>query len=254
MAWNPEKYNEFKSLRFKPFFDLAALIADQPGMEVLDLGCGTGELTAMLAEKLAGAAVLGIDSSAEMLAEAAQFSKEGLRFKQQTIEEAIQPGKQWDLIFSNAALQWVDGHAQLFPAILDLVKPGGQVAIQMPCQNENLLNQLLLELAAEEPYSSVLQHWNRLSPVLTMDDYAQILFAQGGNAITVYQKVYPLVAKSHDDLYAFISGSALIPYFERLEGAVKEQFILAYKERIAARFPVMPALYAFKRILLYAQF
>ncbi len=254
MAWNPQKYNEFKSVRYKPFFDLAALIEDRPGMDVIDLGCGTGELTAMLADKLTNARVLGVDSSAEMLAEAALFRMEGLSFKQQTIEEALQKGKQWDLIFSNAAIQWVDHHEQLFPAILAGIKPGGQVAIQMPCQNENMLNQLLLQLADEEPYGSVLNNWNRLSPVLTMDDYAQLLFAHGGKEITVYQKVYPLIAGSHDDLYQFISGSALIPYFERLEGAVKEQFILEYKRRIAEQFPLLPALYAFKRIILYAQF
>lgn len=254
MAWNPEKYNEFKSVRYKPFFDLAALIEDRPGMEVIDLGCGTGELTAMLADKLTDARVLGVDSSAEMLEEAAQFGREGLGFEQQTIEEAVQAGKQWDLVFSNAAIQWVDHHQQLFPAILARIRPGGQVAIQMPCQQENVLNQLLLQLADEEPYSSVLNNWNRLSPVLSMDDYAQMLFVHGGRNITVFQKVYPLIANSHDDLYQFISGSALIPYFERLEGAVKEQFILEYKRRIAERFPQLPALYAFKRIILYAQF
>ena len=254
MAWNPEKYNEFKSVRYKPFFDLVAPIEDKPGMEVIDLGCGTGELTAMLAEKLTDAQVLGVDSSAEMLAEAAQFGKERLTFEQKTIEEVIQSGKKWDLIFSNAAIQWVDNHKQLFPAILGMLKPGGQIAVQMPCQKENILNQLLLQLVGEEPYSSVLSNWNRLSPVLSMDDYAQILFEHGGKEITVYQKVYPLIANSHDDLYQFISGSALVPYFERLEGVIKEQFILQYKRRITERFPLMPALYAFKRIILYAQF
>jgi trans-aconitate 2-methyltransferase len=254
MAWNPGKYNEFKSVRFKPFFDLAAHIVDKPGMEVIDLGCGTGELTAMLAGKLTDALVLGVDSSAEMLAEAGQFRKERLSFEQGTIEDQVNSGRKWDLVFSNAAIQWIDNHKQLFPVILNLVRPGGQVAIQMPCQNENLLNRILVQLAAEEPYSSVLQGWNRLSPVLSIDDYAQMLFACGGKDITVYQKVYPLIAQSHDDLYEFISGSALIPYFERLDGAVKEQFILEYKQRIGEQFPVIPALYAFKRIILYAQF
>lgn len=254
MAWNPGKYNEFKSVRFKPFFDLAAHIEDKPGMEVIDLGCGTGELTAMLAEKLTDARVLGVDSSAEMLAEAGPFRTEQLTFEQGTIESQVKSGKKWDLVFSNAAIQWVDNHKQLFPDILNLVKPGGQVAIQMPCQNENLLNRILRQLAAEEPYHSLLHSWNRSSPVLSMDDYAQILFAHGGKEITVYQKVYPLIAQSYDDLYDFISGSALIPYFERLGGAVKAQFIQAYKQRIRDSFPVIPALYAFKRIILYAQF
>lgn len=254
MAWNPEKYNEFKSVRFQPFFDLAALISDKPGMEVIDLGCGTGELTAMLAEQLTNATVLGVDSSAEMLAEAGAFRSDHVSFTQQTIEDALAVDRQWDLIFSNAAIQWLGNHEQLFPALLARLKPGGQVAIQMPCQEENKLNQLLYALAAEAPFHSVFEGWNRKSPVLSIDDYARMLFAQGGQDITVLQKVYPLIAQSQDDLFQFISGSALIPYLEKLEGPVKEQFVQTYKQRIAEAFPLMPALYAFKRILLYARF
>ncbi|PSK91948.1 methyltransferase domain-containing protein [Taibaiella chishuiensis] len=254
MAWNPGKYNEFKSVRFKPFFDLAALIEDRPGMEAVDLGCGTGEQTAMLAGQFADMHILGIDSSAEMLAEAESFRKTNVSFALQTIEQTITTGKQWDLVFSNAALQWVDNHEQLFPALLARLKPGGQVAIQMPCQEDNLLNRLLYALAGEEPFCTALQGWNRRSPVLSMDDYAQLLFAQGGQEITVLQKVYPLIAASHDDLFQFISGSALIPYLDRLEGPVRDQFVHTFRQRIAATFPVVPALYAFKRILLYAQY
>ncbi len=254
MAWNPGKYNEFKSVRFKPFFDLAALIEDRPGMEAVDLGCGTGELTAMLGTQLTDIRILGIDDAAEMLAEAEQFRKTNVSFALQSIQDTLASGQQWDLIFSNAALQWVDNHEQLFPALFARLKPGGQVAIQMPCQEDNLLNGLLYALAEEEPFRTALQGWNRRSPVLSMDDYAQLLFAQGGQEITVLQKVYPLIANSHDDLFQFISGSALIPYLERLEEPVKTQFVQAFQERIAATFPVVPALYAFKRILLYAQF
>lgn len=65
------------------------------------------------------------------------------------------------------------------------------------------------------------------------------------------QKVYPIIANDHDTLYNFISGSALIPYMEKLEGGQKELFIKTYKERIAESFPKLPAIYSFKRLLLY---
>ncbi|KIA93665.1 trans-aconitate methyltransferase [Flavobacterium sp. KMS] len=252
MAWNPEKYNEFKTLRYKPFFDLIAHIQDKPNMKVVDLGCGTGELTNMLSEKLTNPSVKGIDSSKEMLEKAKEFTS--IQFDQKTIEEQINTGEKWDLVFANASIQWVDNHEKLFPKIISLLNPDGQLAIQMPCQNENLLNQIVIELVQEEPYKSALNNWKRLSPVLTMDDYAQILFENGGTDIVIYQKVYPMIAKSHDELYEFILGSTLVPYFERLEGAIKEQFIKEFKKRIEKRFSKTPSLYAFKRILLYAKF
>jgi trans-aconitate 2-methyltransferase len=252
MAWNPEKYNEFKTLRYKPFFDLIVHIQDKPNMKVVDLGCGTGELTNMLSEKLTNPSVKGIDSSKEMLEKAKEFTS--IQFDQKTIKEQINTGEKWDLVFANASIQWVDNHEKLFPKIISLLKPDGQLAIQMPCQNENLLNQIVIELVQEEPYKSALNNWKRLSPVLTMDDYAQILFENGGTDIVIYQKVYPMIAKSHDELYEFILGSTLVPYFERLEGAIKEQFIKEFKKRIEKRFSKTPSLYAFKRILLYAKF
>jgi trans-aconitate 2-methyltransferase len=252
MAWNPEKYNEFKALRYKPFFDLAGHIVDKPNMKVIDLGCGTGELTNMLSERLTNPSVKGIDSSKEMLEKAKEFTT--IEFDQKTIEEQINTGEKWDLVFANASIQWVDNHEELFPKIISLLNPDGQLAIQMPCQNENLLNQIVIELVQEEPYKSALNNWKRLSPVLTMDDYAQILFENGGTDIIIYQKVYPMIANSHDELYEFILGSTLVPYFERLQGEIKDQFIKEFKNRIAKRFPKTPSLYAFKRILLHARF
>lgn len=252
MAWNPEKYNEFKTLRYQPFFDLVTHIQDKPNMKVIDLGCGTGELTNMLSERLTNPSVKGIDSSKEMLEKAKEFTS--IQFEQQTIEEQINTEEKWDLVFANASIQWADNHHELFPKIISLLNPDGQLAIQMPCQNENLLNQIVLELVQEEPYRTGLNNWKRISPVLTMDDYAQILFENGGMDIIIYQKVYPMIAKSHDELYEFISGSTLVPYFERFEESIKNQFIKEFKARIKKRFRKTPSLYAFKRILLYARF
>jgi trans-aconitate 2-methyltransferase len=252
MAWNPEKYNEFKTLRYKPFFDLTAHIMDKPNMKVIDLGCGTGELTHMLSKRLTNPSIKGIDSSKEMLEKAKEFTS--IQFDQKTIEEQINTGEKWDLVFANASIQWVDNHKELFPKIISLLNPEGQLAIQMPCQNENLLNQIVIELVQEEPYKTALNNWKRISPVLTMDDYAQILFENSGTDIIIYQKVYPMIANSHDELYEFILGSTLVPYFERLKGEIKEQFINEFKSRIEKRFSKMPSLYAFKRILLHARF
>ncbi|WP_426479934.1 methyltransferase domain-containing protein [Chryseobacterium sp. CBSDS_008] len=220
-------------------------------IKAIDLGCGTGEQTSILTEKFTGSTFLGIDSSAEMLEKSKKYENENLHFKLQTIEEAVPSDQKWDLIFSNAALQWTDDHETLFPKIIGSLSPGGQLAIQMPVQNENILNQILMQMVDEEPYASQLNHFKRDSPVLSMDDYAQILFDNGVQDIEIFQKVYPIIADDYEDLYTFISGTALLPYLERLEGEQKENFISEFKSRIVQRFTKYPAIYAFKRILMY---
>lgn len=251
MPWNPEVYNKFKDIRFKPFADLMDFVKPETTGKAIDLGCGTGEQSIFLAEKFLELDFLGVDSSAEMLAKSKAYERENLHFEQFSIEEVANSDKKWDLIFSNAALQWSDHHEELFPKLINLVDSGGQFAVQMPVQNENKLNKILHELVDEEPFKSFLKGWKRESPVLSMDEYAQILFDGGLEEIQVMQKVYPIIAQNHDELYDFISGSALIPYMERFQEDQKELFVTEYKKRIAKDFPKLPAIYAFKRIFLY---
>lgn len=253
MPWNPEVYNQFKSIRFQPFFDLMNLIEHKPNMQAVDLGCGTGEQTAILAERFEDAGFLGIDSSEAMLSAKPAVKTERLAFKQSSTEAWLQEVQTWDLVFSNAALQWSEDHKDLFQKLISKINPGGQLAIQMPYQPGNILNQLLAELAEEEPYKSQLKNWNRPSSVLTLDEYAQILFENGMKDIQLFQKVYPIIAEDSDTLFRFISGSALIPYLERLDESQGEIFQAAFKEKIARAFPKFPAIYAFKRLLIYGK-
>lgn len=253
MPWNPEIYNQFKNIRFKPFFDLADLIKDEKHMKAIDLGCGTGEQTAILTEKFPYATFIGIDSSSEMLEKSKTLENDRLHFQKATTEEILNRDENWDLIFSNAALQWSDDHQALFPKLISKLKPDGQLAIQMPYQPGNILNQILFEMADEEPFKSQLNNWNRPSAVLTIDEYAQILFENGIEELNLSQKVYPIIAEDHETLFNFISGSALIPYLEKLNDEEQKCFTAEFKDRIAENFPKLPAIYSFKRILMYGR-
>lgn len=253
MPWNPEIYNKFKNIRYQPFYDLADFITPVKGMKAIDLGCGTGEQTAILADKFKEADFIGVDSSAEMLEKSKALETDHLHFRKATTEETLKSGEKWDLIFSNAALQWSDDHETLFTKLLEHLNSKGQFAVQMPVQPENKLNKILLELVNEEPFKSYLNGFTRDSPVLSIDAYAQILFDGGLEDLQILQKVYPIIADDHETLYNFISGSALIPYIERLEGEKQALFIKTYKERIAEHFPKLPAIYSFKRLLLYGK-
>ena len=252
MPWNPHVYDQFKEQRQQPFFDLLAHIRPQARMRIVDLGCGTGELTLALAERFEDAEVLGIDNSAEMLQQAPTHSR--VQFRQQSIQDYVANGEQADVLVANASLQWLDEHQILWPQLIHKLRPQGQLAVQMPNQAHNRLNQLLGLLAQQAPYAELLQGWHRPSSVLELDDYAQILFSAQAQTMTLYQKVYPQIAASSADLYQFIAGSALIPYLEHLPASAHAEFIAVFKHSIEQAFPHMPALYAFKRILMHAQF
>jgi len=253
MPWNPDVYNQFKDIRFKPFYDLAELIINESNMKAVDIGCGTGEQTAILTEKFPNAMFTGIDSSPEMLEKSKTLENERLHFKISTTEAMLDADENWDLIFSNAALQWSDNHQELFPKLISKLNGNGQLAVQMPYQPGNILNKILFELADEEPFKSQLNSWNRPSAVLTIDEYAQILFDNDIQDLNLSQKVYPIIAEDHETLFNFISGSALIPYLERLDEQQQKTFTTEFKLRITRNFPKLPAIYAFKRILLYGR-
>jgi trans-aconitate 2-methyltransferase len=249
MPWDPESYHKFQSERFAPFEDLVALIAVREGQSVVDLGCGTGELTARLAERLPGSEVLGIDSSPEMLARAEALARPGLRFERRAIEEVRGA---WDLVFSHAAIHWVDDHAALVPRLLGLVRPGGQLAVQLPSNHGHPAHALIAEVAGEEPFRTGLGGWIRQAPVLRIDQYAELLFAHGGRELTVFEKVYPHVLADTGALADWTTGTALVPYFERLPEELRDPFLERYRARLSARWPTGPIFYGFRRTLFAA--
>jgi trans-aconitate 2-methyltransferase len=249
MAWEPERYEQFKKERYQPFDDLVSLISVRSGLRVIDLGCGTGELTARLADLLPESDVLGVDSSAEMLARAEALTRRGLRFEQRAVENVTGA---WDLVFSHAVIQWVNDHVSLVPRLLSLVAPGGQLAVQVPSNFAHPTHLIYEELAHEEPFWSGLDHWERDWPVLTIDRYADLLYAAGAEGITVFEKVYPHVLADADALADWMDGTALVPYRERLSAELYAKFVECYRERLRERFPMRPVFFGFRRTLFAA--
>lgn len=249
MPWNPGRYHQFQSERFAPFEDLLALVKIRDGMKVVDLGCGTGELTRRLADNLPGSKVVGIDSSREMLERAREQMRAGLRFELGAIEKVEGA---WDIVFSHAAIQWVDDHHALILRLLSLVSPNGQLVVQLPSNHAHPTHTLIREIAAEEPFVSALGGWNRLPPVLSISEYAELLHEHGGKELTVFEKVYHSLLDNSDALAQWTQGTALVPYFERLPEKLHAAFMKRYREKLAARFPSSPVFYPFRRILFAA--
>jgi trans-aconitate 2-methyltransferase len=253
MPWDPEQYHKFQAERSAPFFDLLSLVEVRPNLKVVDLGCGTGELTRQLADSLPGSTVTGLDSSEQMLDAARATprfaSSPNLVFVQ---GDQSQLTGEWDLIFSNAALHWSENHAELIPSLYRRLKPAGQIAVQVPSNHNHISHQIYREAASDEPFKSILKGFQRYAPVLSIDDYARLLFNCGAESIVVFEKVYAHVLEDSDAVVEWISGTALVPYFERL-GEHKEEFLAVIRSKMSIAMPDNPVFYPFRRTLFSAR-
>ena len=250
MPWDPNLYHKFQAERSAPFFDLLRLVEVRPNLKVVDLGCGTGELTRKLADAIPNSNVLGLDSSPQMLAQAASsFAGPNLKFEQ---GDQSQLTGEWDLIFSNAALQWSEDHSELIPRLYERLAPGGQITVQVPSNHNHISHQIYRETASEEMFKFILNGFQRYTPVLPIDDYARILFRCGAENIVVFEKVYAHILENSDAVVEWISGTALVPYFERL-GKHKDEFVDAIRTKMSAALPDSPVFYPFRRTFFSAR-
>ena len=249
MPWDPNRYVHFIEERYAPFDDLVKLVRVREGLRVVDLGCGIGELTRRLADALPGSDVLGIDSSPQMLVSAAKQARAGLRFEQRMVEDL---SGEWDLIFSNAAIHWVADHPSLIPRLLACLRAGGQLVVQMPSNWQHPTRTIIDDVLAEEPFRAAFAGHGKNWTAETIDIYAQLLYDNAGADVTVFEKIYPHVLEDADAMADWMSGTALVPYMERLPVEQHESFMARYRERLRKRFPSKPVFFGFRRILVAA--
>ena len=247
--WDPDCYLTYQKERFAPFEDLLPLVRVLPRLRVIDLGCGTGELTARLADRLPDSQVVGIDTSEDMLEKARELERPGLRFKRGDLGAL---DGEWDLIFSHAAIHWVEDHRALIPRLLSRLASEGQLALQFPSNHHHVAHRMIQETASEEPFRTALEGWVRHSPVLPMASYAEILYAAGAEDMRVFEKVYPHVMENADALAAWLSGTTLIPYLDRLNEVYRAFFMQILRKKLRGLWPAGPVFYPFRRILLSA--
>lgn len=250
--WNPAQYERFANERTQPFLDLLAMVAPVPGGRVADLGCGTGELTRVLHERTGAAETVGIDSSETMLAKSGQFAGGGLRFELADIA-AYHPSLRFDLVFSNAALQWVPGHAALIPALASFVREGGQFAFQVPANDDHTSHVTARDVAASEPFRTALEGYERSWPVMPPEWYAETLDALGFAELNVRLQVYGHHLASTADVVEWVKGTYLTDYARRMSPELYDRYLARYREVLLERLGDRgPYFYAYKRILVHA--
>jgi trans-aconitate 2-methyltransferase len=244
LSWDVDQYERFKNERAQPFRDLAALIEPRPNMRIVDLGCGTGELTRELHEQLGASETIGIDSSESMLQKATPSAT--LHFQRGDIE-SFASDRPFDLVFSNAALHWIPDHERLFAKLLSLLAPNGQLAVQMPANHDHPSHRIAAEVASSfgiEP---------RTVNILTPEAYAALLHRLGFTRQQVRIQVYGHVLPSTADVVEWTKGSTLTPYREALSSDRYEEFLAEYTDRLVATVgDARPYFYTFKRVLFWS--
>ncbi|MEI7703778.1 MAG: methyltransferase domain-containing protein [Deltaproteobacteria bacterium] len=253
-VWKPELYARFRAERSRPFFDLLAMVRPRLGMRVVDLGCGTGELTAEAHKRLGARSTLGIDSSPAMLEKAAPLAGDGLSFALADIATFEQTtGSGFDLVISNAALHWVPDHPALLARVARLLAPGGQLLVQVPANQTHVSHRTANELAREEPFASALKGYVRHRAVLTPVEYALQLHRLGLVEEEVRLQVYVHELSEPADIVEWCRGTLLTDYEKRLPPDLWPPYLEAYRQRIAAAIPdERPYLYTYQRILFSA--
>lgn len=249
--WNPDQYHRFRNERSQPFFDLLGLVEPCPGGRAIDLGCGTGELTKILHERTGAAETVGLDSSETMLAKAMEHAADGLRFELGPLESFE---GEFDVVFSNAALQWVNGHEALVPAIAAHVKRGGQLAFQVPANADHPSHLVAHRVAREEPFATVLGGYSREWPVLPPERYAEMLYGLGFEPQTVRMQVYGHVLDSSEGVIEWVKGTLLTDYERRMPADLYQRYLARYRDALLAEIGERsPYFYAFKRVLAWGR-
>jgi trans-aconitate 2-methyltransferase len=257
-GWSPDQYERFRSERRQPFDDLLSLCHPVPDGRIVDLGCGTGELTKVLHEEMEAKETVGIDSSTAMLerAQSAHSAVPGLRFEEGDIATWL--GEDLDLVFANASLQWVDDHLNLLARMRTALCPDGQLAFQVPANYRHPSHLLAHQVAIESPFIDALDGdvpEDRGRFVLTPELYADLLYELGAKDQIVRMEVYGHELESTTEVVEWVMGTLLTPYRKRLTPELFEAFVERYRERLVEELGERePYFYGFRRILCWARF
>lgn len=255
MAWDTAQYLKFAGARLQPALDLLARVPDglNPAT-VVDLGCGSGSATTRIAARWPQADVLGVDSSAQMLAQAP--SGHGIRWLQADIARPADwaPAGGLDLIYSNAALHWLPDHATLFPALLATLRPGGVLAVQMPRNFGAPSHQLIHATALEGPWRECLAPLLTPPPVAAPRWYIEQLTPQVA-ALDVWETEYQQVLTGPDPVKEYTKGTWLMRFLQALPADEAAAFEADYAARVRVAYPPLAdgrTLFPFRRLFIVA--
>ena len=251
MTWDPDLYLRFSDHRLRPAVDLLARVPPVEATEVVDLGCGTGNVTRLLADRWPEAHVVGVDSSPEMLVKA-RAELPDLEWVEGDVAEWEPPGPV-DVVASNATLQWLDDHDTLFPRLVGWLRPGGVLAVQMPASFDEPSHARAFEVARAGPWH---EKYERLRdrPVADARQYLEWLAPRVAD-LDVWTSTYVHLLEGEDPVVAWTSATLLRPLVGPLDEGEREAFLGHYRELMAEAYPPLPdgrTPFPFRRLFIVA--
>ena len=235
MAWDPAQYEKFKKERARPFFDLLAQLDDIEPKTIVDLGCGTGELTAELAKKWRQARVLGIDDSREMLEKSKAFARGGLTFE-------LFPMEQWstrepvDLLFSNSAYHWLMPHQQQIERLAGYVTPGGTFAFQAPNQFREPSHTIIQDVR-NSPEWKPLVGSDRSDGYLAEPQWYLDTLRRLGYEPRLWETIYYQTLDGEDAALEWVKGTTLRGLLGKLGAEQQKRFLAHCAVKFRAAYP-----------------
>ena len=232
-TWDPDRYLSYADERGRPFVELLARVdADDPAT-VVDLGCGPGNLTALLAARWPGARLRGVDNSTEMIATARETHPE-IEFEVGDLR-AWRPEAPVDVLISNATLQWVPGHVDLLPGLVAAVRPGGWLAFQVPGNFDEPSHTIRTELAATPPYDV---HTGDAAVPSSHDPSAYLeALTDLGCTVDAWETTYLHVLRGEDPVFTWVSGTGARPTLQALPDDLRPGFEEEFRARLRAAYP-----------------
>ncbi|QDT26719.1 Trans-aconitate 2-methyltransferase [Gimesia panareensis] len=252
-VWDADQYLKFQRERTQPAIDLAARVWLEAPRRIVDVGCGPGNSTAVLAQRFPEAELSGLNSSAEML-ETARESQPDERWFQADIT-SWEPEERYDLLFSNAVLQWVPDHETIFPRLMSFLEPNGALAVQLPAHYESPLHRCVVEV-------SELPDWReqttaaRQALACESRSFYYDLLSPLSSEIELWETEYIHIMESVKSIMEWFRGTGLRPYLEALpDDATRARFEGELLKRYAEAYPLQQngnVLFPFRRLFLVA--
>ena len=238
MGWSAKQYAAFEDERTRPVRDLLSALPDISAQRVVDLGCGPGNSTELLAAHFPGAAVSGIDSSPDMIAAAARRLPQ-VQFAIGDIETWKDPGP-FDVILANAVLHWVPDHSTLLPALIARLASGGGLAIQMPDNLDVPAHRLMREIAEKGPWATVLAEASKSrTPLASADGYYTLLRPLCTRVDVWRTTYYHALSGGAGAVVEWFKGSGLRPFLEPLDAASRAAYLERYTAAVARAYPAL---------------
>ncbi len=252
--WNPSLYRRYEGERTRPAAELLARVTLADAQHVVDLGCGPGNSTELLVQRFPQAQVLGTDSSEAMLISARERLPQA-RFEQSDIAAWV-PDVAPDLIYANAALQWVPGHEALFPRLFAALAPGGVLAVQMPDNRQEPTHRLMRAVAAEAPWAEHIGDTDKVrTQLLDIGGYYDLLGPLAAQ-VDVWHTIYQHPMASAAAIVEWVRSTGLKPFVDRLPDDLQCSYLAEYERRVDLAYPVRTdgkRLLAFPRMFIVAQ-